>query len=593
MRAMKKKHMLMLVIGIIFMFISKLNPYCGFLQTPHFDNIPSAPYVPQLVEAGSRLRNEKWKRLRIAGMCRLWPTHKVGGMQGHAMALYTGLVQQGHEVHVFTSHHPDLSSVEEEVRGRLFVHYAPKGPPAKYSDEYFDWTREIILKYSSTKRFDIIHTESGAGRRFLGDTNFPTVVTWHGYGYEGWRSRINEKIMEGNPAATKDIVVDFEGEYEKMAGFQHHVAISHQAATDLISVMYLEEDRVHLILNGIDLGKFKASSAVKKSFREQNKIPDNAIVLGVGGKLTEMKGTRQLLDIVNILVQFDEFPIYICVAGVGPMLDEWKLASVRYGGKILVLGQQDPAGMMKFYQSIDIFVNPTAYYQGLDLTMQEAMASSVPILATHTGSIPSTIISKSDEVPCGETFALGNRLSLYHTIIKMSSDRQKLARQGAAARKKAVSDFSLHGMIVNYEKLFLELERKHNPRSWEGRLCFSCEENPSQSQGNDSPRLDNVLESFVSAHHSLVDSYPSEHISVEVSLESDDLKKQRNRIDELAHADGKLHYGGTFMFPGEVNYLKSFAKNHRGLKTVCETGFAGGHSALLWLSVSRQFFCNK
>ena len=412
----------------------------------------------------------KRMKLRIAGFIRIWPTHRPGGMQSHAYALYAGLATLGHEVHVITSQHANFNSPSVDLDGRLWVHYCPNGEPESYSGEYFDCTVEICNELAP---FDVIHTESNAARRFLKNANIPTVVTWHGYGYEGWRSKLNALYVAGDIRGMKELAMDFGDEYEMMAGYQHHVAISHQSASDLKEVMHIEEDRVHLILNGIDLASFEPSLAVKEDFRERHRVCENGVVLGVGGKLTSMKGSQLLRDIVPALVAFQDFPIYFAVAGVGEQLEGWEKIAANYPERVIVLGPQQPIDMVRFYQSIDLFVNPTSYYQGLDLTMQEAMACGVPIIASRTGSIQKTIMKPVNGVSPGKTFALGNAQSLHASILELGANRTALIQRGHAARLKAQREFSLSRMLSQYEDLFYSLASSSDSAPNSGKSCLA------------------------------------------------------------------------------------------------------------------------
>ena len=130
---------------------------------------------------------------------------------------------------------------------------------------------------------------------------------------------------------------------------------------------------------------------------------------------------------------------------------------MEYPDRVFVLGPQQPTDMILFYQSIDLFVNPTSYYQGLDLTMQEAMACGVPVIASRTGSIEKTIMEPVDGVSAGRTFALGNKRSLYDTILELGKNTTLLKQQARAAAQKAQEDFALPRMLSEYEALFYSL----------------------------------------------------------------------------------------------------------------------------------------
>ena len=128
---------------------------------------------------------------------------------------------------------------------------------------------------------------------------------------------MNALYVSGDTNAMKELVMDFGNEYNMMRSYEHHVAISHQSASDLKEVMHLEDKRVHMILNGIDVSAYEQNLSVKREFRLKRRVHENGLVLGIGGKLTTMKGSQLLREIVPLLVGFKDFPIYFLVAGFG------------------------------------------------------------------------------------------------------------------------------------------------------------------------------------------------------------------------------------------------------------------------------------
>jgi glycosyltransferase involved in cell wall biosynthesis len=103
-------------------------------------------------------------------------------------------------------------------------------------------------------------------------------------------------------------------------------------------------------------------------------------------------------------------------------------------------------------QAADINVLPT-YYEGLPLTVLEAMASGLPTVASNVGGIPEMVEDGISGclVPPGDPRKLADALSA------LASQPELRKRMGEAAYSRACRCFSLERQLRNTERLYLEL----------------------------------------------------------------------------------------------------------------------------------------
>ncbi|KAK9995965.1 hypothetical protein SO802_020651 [Lithocarpus litseifolius] len=73
--------------------------------------------------------------------------------------------------------------------------------------------------------------------------------------------------------------------------------------------------------------------------------------------------------------------VFLLVAASGP----WRRRYAELGSNVKVLGAWEPMELSKFYNALDVFVNPTLRPQGLDLTLIEAMHCGKPVLTPNEG----------------------------------------------------------------------------------------------------------------------------------------------------------------------------------------------------------------
>ncbi|CAM8909870.1 unnamed protein product [Rhodiola kirilowii] len=393
------------------------------------------------------------KRLKIALFVRKWPQkNRAGGMERHAMTLHLGLAKRGHELHIFTTSSPN-SSFQYSIRN-LYFHLS-KPTSGGYLDQSNVW--KLFEEQNSTGRpFDVVHTESVGLMHTRAKRVTNLAVSWHGIAYETIHSDIIQELLrEPEEQAANHLterlkkVVD---EVKFFPRYTHHVATSDHCGDVLKRIYMIPEERVHTILNGVDEQIFKPDATAGREYMYHVGISDQKLlVLGMAGRLVKDKGHPLMYEALNqILSENEEFrkSVLILVAGDGP----WGSRYRDLGSNVVVLGPLEQATLSKFYNAIDIFLNPTLRAQGLDHTLLEAMLSGKPVMATNLASITGSVIVNND---LGYTFS-PTVDSLKAVIYKVWADgKGTIAKKGRIARQRALKLYTATKMISAYERLFL------------------------------------------------------------------------------------------------------------------------------------------
>lgn len=368
-------------------------------------------------------------------------------MERHAFTLHTALVRRGHQVHVFTSPPPTTES--QEVINSPKIHWH-EGEPGRWR---YNKAWEQFEEENQREPFDVVHSESVALPHWLA-RNLPNLaVSWHGIALESLQSDIYQDLarLPGEPISNKSlqgIVPKVLNEIRFFQNYAHHVAISDSCGEMLRDVYQIPGKRVHVILNGIDDDEFREDPRLGHEFRSKVGVPQNAtLVLGIAGRLVKDKGHPLLHQAFSKLIT--KHPnVYLIVAGSGPWQNRYK----DLGPQVLVLGSMSPPELRAFYNSIDIFVNPTLRPQGLDLTLMEAMMSGKPVMASRFPSIKGTIVV-DDEFGYMFSPNVESLLEALEVVVKDGSKR--LEERGKACQRYAASMFTAQKMALAYEKLFL------------------------------------------------------------------------------------------------------------------------------------------
>ncbi|MCW5736945.1 MAG: glycosyltransferase [Enhydrobacter sp.] len=155
-------------------------------------------------------------------------------------------------------------------------------------------------------------------------------------------------------------------------------AISRHAAMQLKSVTGAHH--VVVVPNGVDLGVHAPSD--RRAACALLGLPADARIVGTVGRLETVKGHDVLLRAAPALPE----DVYIAVIGDGRQHAELVrlAASLGISHRVIFTGHRDDVA--RFYRSFDVFCLPSRG-EGLPLTLLEAQACGVPVVASDVGAV--------------------------------------------------------------------------------------------------------------------------------------------------------------------------------------------------------------
>ncbi|KAK7261519.1 hypothetical protein RIF29_27833 [Crotalaria pallida] len=402
------------------------------------------------------------KLLKIALFVKKWPQKShAGGLERHALTLHIALAKRGHELHIFTTN--SSTSFQEYYSIRNLHFHFSKPTPAGYLDQAIVWD-QFQAQNSSTKPFDIVHTES-VGLRYTRSRYVTNnlAVTWHGIAYETVHSDIIQELLrspqEPKSSALSERVMKVVEEVKFFPNYAHHVATSDHAGDILKRVYMIPEERVHIILNGVDQEIFKPNISKGVEFKKKHGIKDSkSLVIGLAGRLVKDKGHPLMFEALKQILSenrtFQESCI-VLIAGDGP----WAARYRDLGSNVMVLGPLEQDELASFYNAIDIFLNPTVRAQGLDHTVLEAMLSGKPVMATRLASIVGSVIVGTELGYAFSPTVTSLKKAIYELWI---GGREVLERKGQVAMQRGLQLFTATKMVAAYERLFLCISSSPN-----------------------------------------------------------------------------------------------------------------------------------
>lgn len=233
----------------------------------------------------------------------------------------------------------------------------------------------------------------------------------------------------------------------------HHViAVSSSIRAFLHCKEKLPDDKISVIYNSVDLMRFSGSNNPKAREGERHRwdLPADGLIVGGVGRLHYQKNFPLFLEVAaEVCARFPQ--ALFVIAGEGPeraaledMTRKLGIASrVRFLGFV--------RDMPELYQSLDLLLL-TSHFEGTPLTVLEAMAMGVPVVASQVDGVAEVLENGRDAV----LIPPGRRDLFVAEICRVLRDRSLRQRLAQAGQKKVRQGFSAEAMVRRVEALYLQ-----------------------------------------------------------------------------------------------------------------------------------------
>lgn len=211
------------------------------------------------------------------------------------------------------------------------------------------------------------------------------------------------------------------------------------------------DHRVHTIVNGIDVDAYARGAAVRERVRGELGIPSSAPVAGIVARLTPAKDHVNLFDAFARLR--DSHPEARCVVvGDGELRSDLERALHERGlaGRVMLVGRRDDVA--EVLAALDVFVLSSST-EGLAVTLLEAMAAGLPVVATRVGGNPEVV----DDARTGLLVPPRNAAALSAALARLFDDPAARRRMGDRGRERCRAQFGVATMVARYEGIYDQL----------------------------------------------------------------------------------------------------------------------------------------
>lgn len=222
-------------------------------------------------------------------------------------------------------------------------------------------------------------------------------------------------------------------------------AVSEDVRRHLIAEGFAGE-QVGVIYNGIDAGPVPDDATRADVRRALDAAPD-CLVLGTIARLDPVKDLGTLLESAAGLVQ-RSLDVVIAVIGDGDDRANLERAAARLGiaERVRFLGHREDA--RRWLAGCDVYVN-SSISEGVSLTILEAMAARLPVVATAVGGTPEVVTTG-----CGVLVPARDPGALAAAVRELAAQPGRRVELGAAARRQVEARFTLDRMIQEYRAVY-------------------------------------------------------------------------------------------------------------------------------------------
>jgi glycosyltransferase involved in cell wall biosynthesis len=286
-----------------------------------------------------------------------------------------------------------------------------------------------LIRYLRWAHVDVVHAHSGTWLRAALSARLagrlPVVFTDHG---------------RALPERTRQIW------YDRLAGRWTRVvaAVSPSLSGYLLQQVGIPSDRFMIVENGVPLAESSSNGPRPPG------LPARGPLVGCVARLEWPKDHETLIRAMEqVKRRVPETQLLLIGGGPSAVVQRLKALAGALGLEkhVHFLGTRDDVSLI--LPHLRLFVLPTLS-EGTSLSILEAMAAGVPVVASRVGGNPSVV----DDGNTGILVSPRDAQELAIAMVDLLVHSEKALRMGASGRDRVCQRFNLQAMAQTYRKLY-------------------------------------------------------------------------------------------------------------------------------------------
>lgn len=199
-------------------------------------------------------------------------------------------------------------------------------------------------------------------------------------------------------------------------------------------------NRIRCVRSAISASDYQ-QPATNDVFRETFAISRQGPVIGVIAQLIHRKGHRHLIAALpEIVSEHPDTTVIFFGKGSSESALRQSLSNKNLQDRVIFAGFRDD--IARWIGCLDLIVHP-ADLEGLGISLIQAAAAGVPIVASRTGGIPEIVRESVN----GRLTSTGDPRALATAVIELLADTELRHKFGAAGRALVEAEFSVDAMV--------------------------------------------------------------------------------------------------------------------------------------------------
>jgi glycosyltransferase involved in cell wall biosynthesis len=219
--------------------------------------------------------------------------------------------------------------------------------------------------------------------------------------------------------------------------FDRVVAVSKTLAEELVHRYGIRPGKIETIHNGIPFPEIR-----------NKEIHVDLFIIGSAGRFAPVKDYSLMVDIARSVSEKID-TVKFKLAGDGPELQKLQALVKEYGLSERFEFTGFISNLDSFYSGLDLYIN-TSFHEGIPMSVLEAMAQGLPVVAPKVGGFPEIITDGME----GYLIEGRNPAAFADKCILLASNNDLREEMSKAAQKKIENQFSADRMASRYYELY-------------------------------------------------------------------------------------------------------------------------------------------
>jgi len=208
-------------------------------------------------------------------------------------------------------------------------------------------------------------------------------------------------------------------------------------------------DKIHIIPNGFDTGKFVPDSQARLKLTKDLRLPENAIIVGLVARYHPQKDHRNFIEAARIASERNPMLRFVLC---GDRVDAANIDLVTDLEKSGLLSRVSLMGLREDIASVTAgfdIATSSSRGEGFPNAIGEAMSCAVPCVVTNVGDSALLVGDTGSVVPPAVPEALANA---WHAVAELGASGRKAL--GLRARQRILDKFGLDSVARQYEEVY-------------------------------------------------------------------------------------------------------------------------------------------